>query len=123
MIEKGISYPTILRILYPDSSFPSTAVISRTILTEGDLSDREEPFGVHDPNFPPPRTDRFPEVLEVSDGEKRASESPPAVGEKVTNTSSSGPSNSQGKPKEDLVEEEITKTGKDLEKQKHADEM
>ncbi|KAJ6657024.1 hypothetical protein lerEdw1_003025 [Lerista edwardsae] len=101
------------------------AVISRTILTEGDLSGLEEPPGTNEPGLPPLHTDQSLEVPEANKMEQGAGENSSAVGGKVTNTSSSGsPGISQAEPKKDLpLTEKTPNAGKDSDKQKHTDEM
>lgn len=100
-------------------------MISRTILTEGGLSDPEEPPGADEPESP---------LLEIaplqkssvdpnaSSGEKGVRES---TGEKLVNVSALGPlGNSEAQPTEGLeANAEKAVPERDPAKQLHADEM
>nr|XP_056709213.1 cyclic AMP-responsive element-binding protein 3-like protein 4 [Euleptes europaea] len=120
------SYSSLMRgTQISEEGYQPSGVISRTILTEGGLSDPEEPPGADEPE-PLPLETEPPQKgllgLDAGGGEKGAKDN---VGERLGNVSAPGPfGNSQMEPKEGLlVKAEKPMPERDPAKQIHADEM
>ncbi|XP_054845879.1 cyclic AMP-responsive element-binding protein 3-like protein 4 [Eublepharis macularius] len=108
--------------------YQPSGVISRTILTEGGLSDPEEPPGAAEPESALLKTEQVQEGslgLDASSGEKGAKDSPSSIREPLVNMSAPGPlGNSEAEGKEGLLAKaEKREPERDPAKQTHADEM
>ncbi|XP_077177493.1 cyclic AMP-responsive element-binding protein 3-like protein 4 [Paroedura picta] len=101
-----------------------SGVISRTILTEGGLSDPEEPPSADEPEPALLETGPLQKGSEDPDASRREKGVPESTGERLGNASAPGLlGNSETEPKEGQPARETSRPDRDPAKQLHADEM